>query len=222
MDEKIKKTIIESLNYEIELKKTGLSIVAFEKKNNLSKNSVFKRIAMAIGRPKTRQNAPSINLFQSVYFYAIKNKLNFGSLLKELNISYGTFHVYKYFFDTVSFTYPYIKENNLPITTHDYGWEIVEAIKNGTTDKFIDMELINKHRKNKAIELPQSPPKTSFHQLTPVENKPSKEILATTESYDIVPSNEITLQTSDGIKVFVPESVNDEKLMKLMKLIRSL
>lgn len=208
----------EKINLLIRQKESGLTVGNFEKKNNFNKNRFYNIQTEILGNSPTKLNLTEIKINQSIYAYGVVNGLNNNQLSKIFNKSSSVIGIIKKFYDNLPFTYPYIRDNKIDLNTYDYAWEALKHIQNDNYEALIDHDVLNSVRRNQENE----PEKKFFQQLKPIDIEPSKKFIETPQQYHIEPSNQITLTTSSGVKVYVPESIDDEKLIKLTRFIRSL
>lgn len=217
----------EKINLLIKQKESGLTVKNFEKKNNFYKNRIFNIQTEILGNSPTKLNLTGIKINQSIYAYGVLNGLNNNQLSKIFNKSISVIGITKKFYDNLPFTYPYIRDNKIDLNTYDYAWEALKHIQNDNYEALIDHKLLNSVRRNNSKNEPKERKTVNenkfFQQLTPIENESQKQVIVETpQQYHIEPSNQITLTTSSGIKVYVPDSIDDEKLIKLTRFIRSL
>jgi len=203
----------------IKQKNSNLTISQFERENNIPDNSFYGMKNEILGMEPTEKNLLSIKISQSIYAYTVLHGLTNRNASKLFSRSTSVIGSYKKFYENLPYVYPYIRDNKIDLPTYQYAWEALKHIQNDNYEALIDHDVLNSVRRNQENE----PEKKFFQQLKPIDIEPPKKFIeAPPQQYHIEPSNQITLTTSSGVKVYVPESIDDEKLIKLTRFIRSL
>lgn len=196
-------------NYKLE---NDLSYAGLARQLNLNAASVQNRIRTIVC-PSAKKYTYSFHL--DIYLKSLRENLALTTAANKYGANKSTLATYFVHFDGLEFTVKYLASRNLNIKLPDHVMDAHKRIletKEQLPEKEDEFEgMFNE------ILIPEPSEKEPE-----IEDEKEEIITEPVKSQELVSINYIELSTQDGILIKIPESIPDNKVTKLIKIVRSM
>lgn len=213
-----KKEIIDLIDLYIKYKDGKVGLKKIAKGTGYTGDQLSRKFSIIVGSTKN----PGLyeEMLQHFIDYTSQTELSVTAFCNTTGKSQSSCFNYFEHFKCLPFVFKYITSKKLPIDLHPYVIEAYHYIVKNKLD---------------AAEQPKVSSKSMFTELESLKNDSetyykdefiSEEDELESEKIEpcnqLVPIQNLELNTSDGIKIIIPSTISDNKTMKLLKLIRGL